>query len=99
MRQNPEHDHRQHRPHTWALAGQGIAYKTIWDAAADIRAGRLKVLLPKFCVREAGVYAVLHGNRYRVTRVRVLLDFLTEHFGRATEELLLDLEVPRVGRL
>lgn len=69
--------------------------QTIWDAAADIRAGRLKVLLPDYCVAEAGVFAVLHGNRYRIARVRVLLDFLVEHFKCATEELLRDVDVPR----
>lgn len=74
----------------WALAGHGIARKTIWDAAMDIRTGRLKVVLPDFCIREAGVYAVLHSNRYRSPRVRVLLDFLIERFSRATDELLLD---------
>ncbi|KMN05711.1 LysR family transcriptional regulator [Pseudomonas helleri] len=74
----------------WALAGHGIARKTIWDAATDIRAGRLKVVLPDFCIREAGVYAVLHSNRYRSARVRVLLDFLIERFSRATHDLLLD---------
>ncbi|MCU1755301.1 LysR family transcriptional regulator [Pseudomonas helleri] len=74
----------------WALAGHGIARKTIWDAAMDIRTGRLKVVLPDFCIREAGVYAVLHCNRYRSPRVRVLLDFLIERFNRATHDLLLD---------
>ncbi|MQT30234.1 LysR family transcriptional regulator [Pseudomonas helleri] len=74
----------------WALAGHGIARKTIWDAATDIRAGRLKVVLPDFCIREAGVYAVLHSNRYRSPRVRVLLDFLIERFSRATHDLLPD---------
>lgn len=74
----------------WALAGHGIARKTIWDAAMDIRTGRLKVVLPDFCIREAGVYAVLHSNRYRSPRVRVLLDFLIERFNRATDDLLLD---------
>lgn len=74
----------------WALAGHGIARKTIWDAAMDIRTGRLKVVLPDFCIREAGVYAVLHSNRYRSPRVRVLLDFLIDRFSRAIHDLLLD---------
>ncbi|MFP3577879.1 hypothetical protein SB752_32910, partial [Brevibacillus sp. SIMBA_040] len=30
----------------WTLAGYGIARNTIWDAAADIRAGKLQVVLP-----------------------------------------------------
>jgi len=79
----------------WALAGRGIARKTIWDAAADIRAGALKVLLPGFSASEAGVYAVLHANRYQVPRVRALLDFLVERFSRASEELLRDMQAPR----
>ncbi|MGT2493672.1 substrate binding domain-containing protein [Cupriavidus basilensis] len=37
---------------SWALAGRGIARRTIWDAAEDIRAGRLKVLLPDYRVAE-----------------------------------------------
>ncbi|MBK5438574.1 LysR family transcriptional regulator [Pseudomonas sp. TH32] len=80
----------------WALAGHGIARKTIWDAADDIREGRLKVLLSEFSVREAGVYALLHGTHYRSPRVRVLLDFLVERFSHATDELLHDIEAPRL---
>ncbi|WP_295470718.1 LysR family transcriptional regulator [uncultured Pseudomonas sp.] len=30
----------------WAVAGQGVAYKSWLDVAHDVRAGRLKVLLP-----------------------------------------------------
>ncbi|HEX8593708.1 MAG TPA: LysR substrate-binding domain-containing protein [Pseudomonas sp.] len=30
----------------WALAGTGVAYKSWLDVAADVRAGRLKVLMP-----------------------------------------------------
>ncbi|MBD1553312.1 LysR family transcriptional regulator [Pseudomonas typographi] len=75
----------------WALAGHGIARKTIWDAADDIRAGTLKVLLPDFIMSEVGVYAILHRNRYTMPRVRVLLDFLTDRFGRAADDLLGDL--------
>jgi len=75
---------------TWALSGHGIARKTIWDAAADIRAGTLKVLLPDFNSREPGVHAIFHGNRYMTPRVRLLLDFLVERFKDATETLLLD---------
>lgn len=79
----------------WALAGRGIARKTIWDAAADIRAGTLKALLADFSICEAGVYAVLHANRYQVPRVRALLDFLVERFSQASDELLRDLPAPR----
>ncbi|MCI3208408.1 MULTISPECIES: LysR family transcriptional regulator [Pandoraea] len=64
----------------WALDGRGIVRKTLWDAADDVRAGRLKILLPDFIATEAGVYAVRHRTRYMVPRVRALLDFLIERF-------------------
>jgi len=78
----------------WALAGQGIAHKSIWDIAADVRSGALKILLADWCSNEAAVHAVYHCNRYMAPRVRVLLDFLVERFARATAELLGDLAYP-----
>lgn len=71
----------------WALAGHGITRKTIWDASADIKPGRLVALLPEFISSEPGVYAVYHRNRYRVPRVRAMLDFLTERFSFSSTEL------------
>jgi len=79
---------------SWALAGHGIARKTIWDAAADIRAGKLKILLPGFSASEAGVHAVFHSSKYMAPRVRLLLDFLTAPFAHATDELLSDIAMP-----
>jgi len=74
----------------WALAGHGIVHKSIWDIAADVRAGALNILLPDWSTNEAGVHALFHGNRYMAPRVRALLDFLVERFAQASEELLGD---------
>lgn len=71
----------------WALAGHGIARKTIWDAGADLRDGSLKMLLPEYVAPEDGVYAVLHRTRHAVPRVRRLIEFLVERFAQASEEL------------
>lgn len=73
---------------SWVLAGHGIARKTIWDVATDIRAGRLKIVLPDFTPCEAGVYALLHSTRYRTLRVRLLLDFLVDRFACAGSKLM-----------
>jgi DNA-binding transcriptional LysR family regulator len=73
----------------WTLAGFGIARKTIWDAAADIRAGKLQVVLPEWVKGEPGIYAVLNRNRYLTPRVRVLLDFLVDRFQCAISEGIL----------
>jgi DNA-binding transcriptional LysR family regulator len=82
---------------SWALAGHGIAHKSIWDIAADVRAGTLRMLLPDWCTNEAPVHALFHGNRYMAPRVRVLLDYLVERFERATGELLCELAYPPDG--
>jgi DNA-binding transcriptional LysR family regulator len=74
----------------WALAGHGIAHKSIWDIAADVRTGALNILLPDWSTNEAGVHALFHGNRYMAPRVRALLDFLIERFAQASDELLGD---------
>jgi DNA-binding transcriptional LysR family regulator len=78
----------------WALAGHGIAHKSIWDIAADVHAGTLRMLLPDWCTHEAAVYALFHGNRYMAPRVRVLLDFLVQRFEAGTNELLGELAYP-----
>lgn len=71
----------------WALEGRGIVRKTMWDAAAEVRAGRLKIVLPEYIWPEAGVYAVWHRTRYMAPRVRALLDFLVERFAREARDL------------
>ncbi|KVH32896.1 LysR family transcriptional regulator [Burkholderia cepacia] len=66
----------------WALRGRGIVLNSIWDVADDIRAGRLKVLLPDWRHQSAPLHAIYPGKRYMAPRVRVLLDFLAERFAR-----------------
>lgn len=78
----------------WALAGYGIARKTIWDAAEDLRAGRLEAVLPDLIQNEPGIYAVFHQNRFMTPRVRVLLDFLIDRFQHASDDILADLPSP-----
>jgi DNA-binding transcriptional LysR family regulator len=66
----------------WAVAGWGIAYKSRLDVSADIRSGRLQVLLPD----RAGEPAPLHMlcmHRSQVTAtVMQLRDFLRERCQR-----------------
>ncbi|UPG92262.1 LysR family transcriptional regulator [Luteibacter aegosomaticola] len=79
----------------WALAGRGVARKTIWDVAADLRNGSLQVVLPDLIEGEPGIYAVFHPNRYMSPRVRVLLDFLVERFQEAADGMLAGLPSPK----
>lgn len=62
----------------WALAGQGIAYKSWLDVAGDVQTGRLKVLLPGL-VCERAPLNLLCGHRAQLSKpVRLLRDMLSE---------------------
>jgi DNA-binding transcriptional LysR family regulator len=71
----------------WAVAGYGIALKSIWDIGADLRAGRLIVLLPQWRSADVPVHALYPRTRYLAPRVRALLDFLVERFSAMSGDL------------
>lgn len=67
----------------WAVAGLGIAYKSRLDLADDIRAGRLRVLLPEI-QGEAAPLNMLCMHRQHITpTVLQLRDFLRERCTQA----------------
>lgn len=66
--------------HDWALAGQGLALKAEWDIAEDLATGRLVECLPGFSVRDLCLYGVFLPRPQQAPRLRVLLDYLYDHF-------------------
>lgn len=44
--------------HQWALAGLGLALKSLWDVGASIRQGRLQAVLPDYRVPGADIHAL-----------------------------------------
>jgi DNA-binding transcriptional LysR family regulator len=81
----------------WAVAGHGIAMKSIWDIGADLRAGRLTVLMPQWQTPDAPVHALYQRSRYMAPRVRALLDFLIARFSMAASDLEPYLDPARPG--
>lgn len=71
----------------WAVAGYGIAMKSIWDIGADLRAGRLTVVMPQWRSVDVPVHALYKNSRYMAARVRKVLDFLAERFSSASTDL------------
>lgn len=60
----------------WAIAGEGVAYKSTLDVAADIRAGRLKVLMPEL-QGELAPLNLLCAHRAQLSKpVNLLLEML-----------------------
>jgi len=68
--------------HEWALAGQGLAWRSLWEVDADLRAGRLKSVLDEFAAPTTGIYAVFPQRKHLALRVRLLIDHLKNHYGR-----------------
>ena len=65
----------------WCLAGIGLALKSLWEVGPDLKAGRLKVVLPAWRPLGHAVYALYPHSRYLPPRVRAFIDFLIETYG------------------
>ena len=65
----------------WCRAGAGLALKSMWEVADDIRAGRLQVVLPDWKPPGHAIYAIYPHTRLMPTRVRAFIDFLAETYG------------------
>lgn len=69
--------------HEWALAGDGLAWRSRWEVDADLRAGRLVSVLDEFAAPTMGIYAVFPQRKRLALRVRLLIDHLKNHYGRS----------------
>ena len=64
-----------------AVAGLGIALHSTWHVSDDLRAGRLRVVLPDHPLPESGIHAVMPQRRLVPPRVRAFVDFLADKLG------------------
>lgn len=67
--------------HEWALAGDGLAWRSLWEVGADIDAGRLVPVLEDFATPPLGIYAVFPQRRRLPLRVRLFIDYLKNSYG------------------
>jgi len=67
--------------HEWALAGKGLAWRSMWEVGSDLRTGRLVSLLDDYAAPPMGIYAVFAQRRHLPLRVRLFLDQLKQVFG------------------
>lgn len=64
-----------------ALGGQGITKLPTFLVGADVKAGRLNVVLPETPPTGLGLFALYAPNRYLAAKTRLLVDFLASAFG------------------
>lgn len=62
--------------HDWAVAGKGLAWRSLWEVGADIKAGRLITVLDEFAAPPVGIHAVVLQRRHLALRVRLFIDLL-----------------------
>ena len=65
----------------WCLKGAGLAVKSLWEVGKDIKARRLRVVLPNWPPQGHAVYALYPHSRHMPPRVRAFIDFLVEVYG------------------
>lgn len=68
--------------HEWALAGQGLAWRSLWEVGQDLKEGRLVSVLDAWQAPPMGIYAVFPQRRHLPLRVRLFIDLLKETYSR-----------------
>jgi len=70
--------------HEWALAGKGLAWRSLWEVGQDLKEGRLTSVLDAWQAPPMGIYAVFPQRRHLPLRVRLFIDLLKDTYGRAS---------------
>lgn len=68
--------------HEWALAGRGLAWRSLWEVGQDLKEGRLTSVLDAWQAPPMGIYAVFPQRRHLPLRVRLFIDQLKDNYGR-----------------
>lgn len=69
--------------HEWCLAGLGLAWRSHWEVAGDLQAGRLVSVLDAFAAPPNGIYAVTPERSLQPLRVRLWIEHLRAHYAKA----------------
>lgn len=64
----------------WCLAGHGIMLRSLWDIAPQIASGELVRVLPNYAMHDADIHWLAPHRAQTPRRIRLLIDFLVEHF-------------------
>ncbi|WP_296945770.1 LysR family transcriptional regulator [uncultured Massilia sp.] len=68
--------------HDWALAGRGLAWRSMWEVGSEIEAGLLVPVLEAHAAPGNDIYAVFAQRRHLPLRIRLFVDFLRRAYAR-----------------
>ena len=69
--------------HAWALAGHGLAWRSMWEVSEEIAAGTLVTVLEAFRAPPNAIHALFPQRRHLPLRVRMFIDHLKNTYGNA----------------
>ena len=65
----------------WAIAGEGLAWRSAWEVSEEVKRGRLVTALDDFAFPGNNIYAVYTERRLLPAKVRFFIEFLRKAFG------------------
>ena len=68
--------------HDWAMAGRGLAWRSMWEVSSEIEAGLLVPVLGQYAAPGNDIYAVFAQRRHLPLRIRVFVDFLRHAYSQ-----------------
>lgn len=68
--------------HDWAMAGRGLAWRSMWEVGTAIDSGKLATVLDEFAAPGNDIYAVFAQRRHLPLRIRALVDFLRRTYAQ-----------------
>jgi DNA-binding transcriptional LysR family regulator len=71
--------------HDWCAAGLGIAWRSTWEVAQEIRDGRLVSVLDDYAAPPNGIFAVFPHTKHLPLRSRLWIDFLKRSYADASK--------------
>lgn len=67
--------------HAWALAGKGLAWRSMWEVGGQIASGELCTVLDEFAAPGNDIHAVFAQRRHLPLRIRAFVDFLRRNYA------------------
>ena len=65
----------------WAIAGEGVAWRSAWEVSEEVKKGRLVTVLDEFAFPGNNIYAVYPERRLLPAKVKFFIEFLRKTFG------------------
>ncbi len=68
--------------HDWALAGRGLAWRSMWEVRSALESGQLVTVLDEFAAPGNDIYAVYAQRQHLPLRIRAFIDFLRHVYAQ-----------------